>query len=84
MWNGHAFAQPRAAEALSGHQRVKQSILGDAVTSEEGGVYVVKAGKEYDELGVSMLGETCMASPAVADGVLYFRTRGHLLAIGAK
>src|SRR5262249_42386384 len=32
--------------------------------------------------GVHQLPDTCMASPAIADGMLLFRTRGHVVAIG--
>ena len=28
------------------------------------------------------LGEICMASPAISRGTIYFRTRGHVVAIG--
>ena len=51
-------------------------------TLEEGVVYVVAEGFEFKLLGKSELGEECMATPAVSRGVLYYRTRGHLTAIG--
>ena len=51
--------------------------------SEEGVVYVVAEGFEYELLGKNELGEECMATPAIAQGVLYYRTRGHLTALGA-
>lgn len=53
-------------------------------TSEEGNVYVVKAGDTFDLLATNPLGEVCMATPAVSEGVLFFRTQGHLVAIGEK
>ena len=28
------------------------------------------------------MGETCMATPAISDGVMLWRTRSHLVAIG--
>jgi outer membrane protein assembly factor BamB len=52
--------------------------------SEEGLVYVVAGGFEFQLLGKSDLTEECMATPAIAEGVLYYRTRGHLTALGAK
>jgi outer membrane protein assembly factor BamB len=52
--------------------------------SEEGVVFVVGEGFEFQALGTGELGEECMATPAVAAGVLYYRTRGHLTALGAK
>lgn len=50
-------------------------------TSEEGEVYVIKAGREYELLGRNFLGEIAMASPAVSEDVLYYRTRGNVVAI---
>ena len=51
-------------------------------TSESGEVYVVKAGKSFERLAVNPLGETTLATPAVSEGVLYFRTRHRVIAIG--
>lgn len=53
-------------------------------TSEEGGVVVVAAGPEFRKLAVNNNDEICMATPAIAGGTLYFRTRGHVIAIGGK
>ena len=50
--------------------------------SEEGEVYVVKAGTSFEVLGKNLLGEIAMASPAVSQGLLYYRTRGHVVAVG--
>lgn len=52
-------------------------------TGENGDVHVIQAGPEFKRLGSQSLGETCLATPAAAEGVLYFRTRGHVLAIGS-
>ncbi len=35
-------------------------------------------------LATNDMGETCMASPALSEGVLYIRTRNQLVAIGEK
>jgi outer membrane protein assembly factor BamB len=51
-------------------------------TSEEGEVYVIQAGARYQLLAKNLLGEIAMASPAVSEGVVYYRTRGHVVAIG--
>lgn len=53
-------------------------------TSEEGDVYVVKAGPQFQLLATNSMGEVCMATPAISDGVLYFRTQSHLAAIREK
>jgi len=51
-------------------------------TSEEGSIHVVKAAPTFELLAVNEMGEECMATPAISAGVLYWRTRGHLVAIG--
>ena len=50
-------------------------------TGEFGDVHVVKAGPEFEELAVNELDEIHMSTPAISDGVLFFRTRGHVVAI---
>jgi outer membrane protein assembly factor BamB len=50
-------------------------------TSEEGEVLVVRAGTRFEPLARSRLGEVAMATPAISEGVIYFRTRGHLVAV---
>jgi hypothetical protein len=46
--------------------------------------FVVAQGGEYKLLAQNELGETVMASPAIAGDVLYLRGRKHLFAIGTK
>ncbi|MBX3733949.1 MAG: PQQ-binding-like beta-propeller repeat protein [Verrucomicrobiae bacterium] len=53
-------------------------------TSETGDVIVVAVRPEFSVLSRNLLGETCLATPALLDGVLYFRTRNHLMAIGKR
>lgn len=53
-------------------------------TSEEGEVYVIKAGEEFDLLAVNEMGETCMATPAISAGVMFFRTRSQLVAVAVE
>jgi len=50
-------------------------------TSEEGEVYVIKTGAVFELLATNKMGEISMASPAVSENVLFFRTRGHVVAI---
>lgn len=52
------------------------------LSSEDGETWVLGQGKTYRELAVNDLGEAIMATPAISEGVLYFRTRRHLIAIG--
>ena len=41
----------------------------------------MKAGPEFELLATNSLDEVTMATPAISEGVLYFRTRTALLAI---
>ncbi len=50
--------------------------------SEVGDVVVVKAGTpELKILSKNPLGEICLSTPAISEGVLFFRTRTQLIAI---
>ncbi len=53
------------------------------ITSEDGQVDVVKAGREYELLASNQMGDTCMATPAIADGMIVFRTLHHLYGIAS-
>jgi outer membrane protein assembly factor BamB len=46
--------------------------------SEDGDVFVAKAGREYVELGKFSMDEVVMATPAISDGVIVVRTLGHV------
>ncbi len=50
--------------------------------SEDGDVYVVRAGREYELLATNPIGEILMATPAISDDMLFIRGRNHLYAIG--
>jgi outer membrane protein assembly factor BamB len=52
--------------------------------SEEGEVYVIKAGPQFELLSKNLLGEIAMASPAVSENALYYRTRGHVVSIAEQ
>jgi outer membrane protein assembly factor BamB len=52
------------------------------LASEGGEVYVVKEGIEFQLVATNPVGELCMATPAIVDGMLFVRTRSHLLAFG--
>jgi outer membrane protein assembly factor BamB len=51
-------------------------------TSELGNVFVIPATGPFSVVAVNKLGETCLATPALSAGTLFFRTRDHVLAIG--
>jgi outer membrane protein assembly factor BamB len=50
-------------------------------TSEEGETFVVKAGPEFSIVQRNSIGEPCLASPALSNGALFFRTSGHVVAV---
>ncbi len=51
------------------------------LASEDGMVFVVKAGPEYSDATTNPMGEVMMATPAISDGMLFIRTRSHLFGI---
>ncbi len=85
-------------EAKSG-KRVYQERLGNGTTgftsspvagdgkiyfsSEDGDIYVVKAGPNFEILSKNSMGAVCMASPAISAGVIYFRTQSQLVAVSS-
>jgi outer membrane protein assembly factor BamB len=46
--------------------------------SEDGDTFVVDPGNEFEIIAKNSLDEMCMATPAIADGALYIRTRSNL------
>jgi outer membrane protein assembly factor BamB len=50
--------------------------------SEDGDVFVVKAGPAYEALATNSMGEIIMATPAISDGVIFIRGLRHVFAIG--
>jgi outer membrane protein assembly factor BamB len=83
-------------DAVTG-EKVYQERLGDGTTgftaslvaadgkvyftSEDGDVFVVKAGRTFELLSKSPLGDYAMATPAIANGTLYFRTGTAVIAV---
>jgi len=51
--------------------------------TEEGQLYVLGAGPEYEELAVHDFGEPLMATPAISEGLLIIRTPSRLIALSA-
>jgi len=86
-------------EAKTGKQLIRERIGGGKtgftasmiaadgkiyVTSEEGDVYVLKAGQEHEILATNALGNVAMATPAASEGLLLFRTSKNLIAVGTN
>lgn len=52
------------------------------IASEDGEVYVVEAGLEYELISTNSVGEMVTATPAIVEDMIILRTRSHLLGIG--
>ena len=51
--------------------------------SEDGDVYVVRAGTKFELLSKNPMGEPLMGTPAISDGLIIIRSQGHIYAVGA-
>jgi outer membrane protein assembly factor BamB len=51
-------------------------------TNDDGETFVVKAGKQFALVHTNTLGERTLASPALVEGVWYWRTASSLIAVG--
>ena len=51
------------------------------LASEEGHIFVLNAGPAYELLAQNDMGESVLATPAISEGALLYRTKDHLLAI---
>ena len=79
---GRRLYQERLGDGRSGI--TASLVAGDGklyVTSEDGDVFVIKAGPAFELLARNPIGEVCLATPALSEGTLIFRTRDHVLAI---
>ncbi|MBX7102564.1 MAG: PQQ-like beta-propeller repeat protein [Gemmataceae bacterium] len=71
-------------ERLGGAFTASPVIAGEHIyaVSEDGNVFVYKAGPKFELLQKHPLGETVYASPAIADGRLFIRTQKSLWCFG--
>jgi outer membrane protein assembly factor BamB len=54
------------------------------LASEDGEIFVIKAGREYVQLARHDMKEVIIATPAISDGMIIIRTLGHVYGIGSK
>ncbi len=54
------------------------------LTGEDGDVFVVRAGPKYELLATNSMGQVIMATPAIANGVIFIRGLKDVVAIGQK
>lgn len=83
---GEAVGQLRLGEAVrEGFSASPVAVDGKIFfTNDEGETFVLSPAPDLKLLHVNRLGERTLASPALVDGRWYFRTVGHLIAIGAE
>ena len=51
------------------------------LSSEDGDIFVVKAGSTFEILATNPIGELLMATPAISSGTMFVRSQQHLFAI---
>lgn len=87
-FNAHTGEIQYSERLVQGGQGFTASPVSDGkhlfFASETGNVFVVPTGPHFSVKAQNSLSETCMASPAINDGTIYFRTRDHLIALREK
>ncbi len=86
-----------AFDAITGERRFQQRLAGGTaaftaspvasdgkvyLANEDGQVFVIKAGPAYELIALNEMGAPVLATPAISDGRLYFRTANEVIAIG--
>jgi outer membrane protein assembly factor BamB len=49
--------------------------------SEDGQVFVAKAGPVWEQIALNEMGESVLATPAISEGALLFRTHSHVMSV---
>ena len=82
---GKRLYQERLGSGATGFSA--SPVAGDGkiyFSSEDGDIYVVKAGPRFEIVSRNSMGDVCMASPAISAGIIYFRTKTQVVAVSAK
>jgi outer membrane protein assembly factor BamB len=69
-----------------GNSYTSSPVAADGIiyfTDNDGNVYRVKAGPEFELMGTNTLNDVCMSTPAISDGFMFFRTQTGLVAISS-
>ncbi len=53
-------------------------------TSEHGKIFVVKPGADFELLAENSMKDICMATPAISDNTIYFKTHHNLIAVSEE
>ncbi len=62
------------------HKTIRSAVEAAA----DGDVVVIKAGPVFEILSRNPMDDLLMASPAISDNILFFRTQHYLVAVGAN
>jgi len=82
-WTGEELYRERVGDGTTGFSGSPVAAEGKLyLTGESGEIFVVRAGRDFEILGRNDMGETCMATPALSEGVLFVRARHHVFAVG--
>jgi outer membrane protein assembly factor BamB len=78
--------KPVWQKRLEGRFSMSPVVSGNKIilTNEQGKTFVLKAADQFELLAENDLDEGTLATPAVLDGRIYFRTAEHLLCIGSS
>jgi len=82
---GQVLNQQRLGDVTTGF--TASGVAGDDklyYAAESGDVFVLRAGAAPEVLATNDMAETVMASPALSEGTIFFRTRGHVVAIADR
>jgi outer membrane protein assembly factor BamB len=82
--SGQRIFQERLGKA--GVPVSSSSVAGDGkiyFSGEDGEVFVVKAGRQFELLAKNPVGGVMLATPAISDGVIFLRTTQRVIAVGA-
>jgi outer membrane protein assembly factor BamB len=96
LYNMQINGQLTCIEALTGAVKYKKD-LGKAFSAsgvasdgklyfpaETGEILVLQPGSEYKLLAENNMGDVCMATPAIGEGMIIFRTQHSMIAVGKK
>jgi outer membrane protein assembly factor BamB len=79
---GERIYRSRVSPAAAGFSASPVAAAGRLyLASEDGDVFVVKAGRTFELLATNPMGEICMATPAISGDMIIVRTQGHLVGI---
>ena len=76
IWDKELELEFKASPCLAGNKLY--------LSSSKGTVFVVEAGAAFKELARAELGDELVATPALADGRIYFRTKQCLVCVASK